>query len=316
MAKPPLNSAVKPDVLVVTGPTASGKSALALTLAERRSATIVNADAMQTYDAFPILTAQPTAEERARVRHALYGVLPLCETLSAARWAELASAEIESCLAQGRLPILCGGSGLYLRALMQGISTIPAVPAAVRERSNHEWQELGPEAFRARLAAKDPAIVSRLKPGDRQRHVRAWEVLVASGRPLSAWQTHAPTVARWKFATLLLAPDRTWLRERIERRFDVMLELGVLAEVRAVFDRGPDPAWPGLKAHGGPELFRHFRGELELEEARRIAIDHTRQYAKRQMTWFRHQLTPDLVLNPQSNPDMAWAEKYLDKIGV
>ena len=292
-------------VLVVTGPTASGKSALALALAERRGGTVINADAMQTYDAFPILTAQPTPQERARVPHRLYGVLPLSETLSAARWRDMALAEI----AESPVPILCGGSGLYLRTLMQGISAIPAVPAELRDQANAEWQAMGADAFRARLAERDPEIVARLKPGDRQRHVRAWEVVQATGRPLSEWQKGEGKPAPWTFKTILLAPDRAWLRARIEMRFDVMLQQGVLEEVRAVFDRQPDPKSPGLKAHGAPELFRSFRGELSLDEARQIAIDHTRQYAKRQMTWFRHQLTPDVVANPAT-------EKYLDKIGV
>jgi len=302
----------KPDVIVVTGPTASGKSALALALAEARGGTVINADAMQTYDAFPILTAQPSAEERARAPHALYGVLPLSETLSAARWRDLAAAEIERC----RVPILCGGSGLYLRALMQGISAIPAIPADFRERANGEWEAIGAEAFRARLAERDPAIVARLKPGDRQRHVRAWEVVQATGRPLSHWQEIEGEPAPYRFVVMLLAPDRAWLRARIETRFDAMLGQGVVAEARAVFDGDPDPGWPGLKAHGAPELFAYFRGELGLDEARRIAIDHTRQYAKRQMTWFRHQLTPDLVIDPGADQSMEGAEKYLDKIGV
>lgn len=312
MAKP----SKKPAVIVVTGPTASGKSALALALAEKRSGTVINADAMQTYDAFPVLTAQPTAEERKRVRHVLYGVLPLSEMLSAARWAALASAEIERCVAENRLPILCGGSGLYLRALLQGISAIPAVPAPVRDQANRDWQEMGPDAFRARLAEKDPTIVARLKPGDRQRHVRAWEVFVSSGRPLSAWQKIKGKPAPWEFVTILLMPERAWLRQRIEKRFDAMLQADVLAEVRRVFDRHPDPQWPGLKAHGAPEFFHHFGGGLSLDEVRQTAIDHTRQYAKRQMTWFRHQLTPDLVVDPSSNLDLDRVEKFLDKIGV
>ena len=303
-------------VLVVTGPTASGKSALALALGERRRGTVINADAMQTYDAFPILTAQPSAEERARLPHALYGVLPLSETLSAARWSALASVEIERCFSDNRLPILCGGSGLYLRTLMQGLSAIPAVPASVRDSGNKDWQTMGADAFRARLAERDPAIVARLKPGDRQRHVRAWEVLVATGRPLSAWQAEKGKPAPWRFVTLLLAPERAWLRERIETRFDAMLAGGVLAEARTVFDRAPDATWQGLKAHGAPEFFRHFQGDLSLEQARQIAIDHTRQYAKRQMTWFRGQLTPNLVGDPQSDLDFDRAEKFLDKIGV
>jgi tRNA dimethylallyltransferase len=304
------------SVIVVTGPTASGKSALALALAEQQSGTVINADAMQTYDAFPILTAQPTAEERARVPHALYGVLPLSEMLSAARWRKLASAEIARALAEGRTPILCGGSGLYLRTLMQGIATIPDVPPEIREQANAAWQSLGPDVFRARLADKDPAAVLRLKPGDRQRHVRAWEVAVATGRPLSDWQADAGVPAPWRFATVLLAPDRGWLRDRIESRFDAMLAQGVPTEVRTVFDRAPDPRWPGLKAHGVPELFRHFRGELELGKARQIAIDHTRQYAKRQMTWFRHQMAPDLVVDPQSTQCLEAIAQYLTKTEV
>jgi tRNA dimethylallyltransferase len=302
----------KPDVIVVTGPTASGKSALALALAEARGGTVINADAMQTYDAFPILTAQPSVQERARAPHALYGVLPLNETLSAARWRDLASAEIERC----KVPILCGGSGLYLRALMQGISVIPAVPADLRNAANAEWESMGAELFRARLAERDPVIVARLKPGDRQRHVRAWEVVEATGRPLSQWQEEKGEPAPYRFVTILLAPDRAWLRARIETRFDAMLGEGVLAEARAVFDQKPDPRWPGLKAHGAPELFAHFRGQFGLDEARQIAIDHTRQYAKRQMTWFRHQLTPDLVVDPSVDPSMGRPEKFLDNFGV
>jgi len=302
---------VQQRVIVITGPTASGKSALALALAEQRRGMVINADAMQAYDAFPILTAQPTAGERARVPHALYGILPLSETLSAARWRSLAERAIEGALAEGRQPILCGGSGLYLKTLMQGIAAIPDTPPGVRDAANAEWLALGPERFRERLAEKDPAIVARLKPGDRQRHVRAWEVWTSTGRPLSEWQAGKAEAARWRFLVALLAPDRAWLRQRIALRFDAMLRLGVLAEVRAVFDRAPDPRWPGLKAHGAPELFRHFRSELSLEDARRIAIDHTRQYAKRQMTWFRHQLAPDLVFDAAASPNMEQLEKFL-----
>jgi tRNA dimethylallyltransferase len=230
-------------------------------------------------------------------------VLPLSETLSAARWRDLATAEIE----RTEMPILCGGSGLYLRTLMQGISAIPAVAVEHRDRANADWEAMGADAIRARLAERDPEIVVRLKPGDRQRHVRAWEVVQATGRPLSDWQKGEGKPAPWTFRTILLAPDRAWLRARIETRFDVMLQHGVLDEARAVFDRRPDPKWPGLKAHGAPELFRYFRGELTLDAARQIAIDHTRQYAKRQMTWFRHQITPDVVANPA-------VEKFLDRI--
>ena len=305
-----------PRVIVITGPTASGKSALALAFAQARRGAVINADAMQTYDAFPILTAQPTARERADVPHQLYGVLPLSETLSAARWRTLAAVEIERCLGEGRTPILCGGSGLYLRTLMQGIAAIPDAPPGLRDQANAEWQAMGAESFRARLAERDPAIAARLKPGDRQRHVRAWEVWLATGRPLSLWQQGEGEAVRWRFVTVLLAPERGWLRGRIESRFYAMLAAGVLAEVRAAFDRLPDPRSPGLKAHGAPELFSHFRGELSLDDARRIAIDHTRQYAKRQMTWFRHQMTPDLVLDPQVSLALGLTEKLLTNSGA
>ncbi|MFZ5782791.1 MAG: tRNA (adenosine(37)-N6)-dimethylallyltransferase MiaA [Pseudomonadota bacterium] len=300
-------------VLVVTGPTASGKSALALDLACRFGGTVINADAMQTYDAFPILTAQPSAAERLRAPHELYGILPLGETLSAPRWRDLASVAIDRSIAAGRQPILCGGSGLYLRTLMQGIPTIPESSAAVRDQANADWAALGAEAFRMRLAAKDPAIVARLKPGDRQRHVRAWEVWLTTGQPLSVWQAGSVQAPRWSFRSILLAPDRSWLRDRIGKRFDAMIEAGVVTEVRRVFERGCDPRWPGLKAHGAPELFAHFRGEMTLGQARRIAIDHTRQYAKRQMTWFRHQLAPDVVVDPAHPLEGAAVEKFLTK---
>lgn len=304
----------KPDVVIVTGPTASGKSALALALAQQRQGTVINADAMQTYDAFPILTAQPTAAERAVVPHRLYGVWPISETLSAARWRALADAEINRCHEAGRLPILCGGSGLYLRALVQGLSDIPNVPAALRAQAIDDWRRMGADAFRARLAEHDPEIAARLKPGDRQRHVRAWEVWIGTGRPLSAWHQGKGSPSPWRFMPILLAPERAQLRDRIAARFDAMLKAGVLEEVRAVFDRQPDPTWPGLKAHGAPELLRHLRGEIALEEARRIAIDHTRQYAKRQMTWFRHQLAPDVVIDEAASLSLEIIEKFLDKI--
>ena len=237
--------------------------------------------------------------------------MPLSETLSATRWRSLAEREIERAEAEGRTAILCGGSGLYLKTLMQGIAAVPDTPPGLRDQANADWLALGPQAFRARLAEKDPMIAARLKPGDRQRHVRAWEVWLGTGRPLSEWQAGEAEPSRWRFVVVLLAPDRAWLRDRIATRFDSMLKGGVVAEVRTVFDQTPNPRWPGLKAHGAPELFRHLRGEVSLEEARRIAIDHTRQYAKRQMTWFRHQMIPDLVLNPAPNTDLESLEKFL-----
>lgn len=299
------------QALIVTGPTASGKSALGLEIATRIGGVIINADAMQTYGAFPILTAQPTKAERAAVPHALYGVLPLTEKLSAQRWRELALVEMECAAKSGRVPILLGGTGLYLKTLTQGLAQVPDVPPAFRERANAEWQALGAAAFNARLSEHDPQAAARLKPNDRQRHVRAWEVWLATGRPLSSWQ-QAPGEGAppgWHFRTLVLAPPRDVLRAKIAVRFDAMVAAGVLDEVRPVWrvvrDGTLSTGLPGLKAHGAPELFRHLDGEIDLAEAVRIVVDHTRQYAKRQMTWLRHQIIADMTIT----------ETSLDKIG-
>ncbi len=306
------------QALIVTGPTASGKSALGLEIAARAGGVIINADAMQTYGAFPILTAQPTEAERAAVPHALYGVLPLTETLSAQRWRELALVEMERAVEAGRMPILLGGTGLYLKVLTQGLSQVPDVPASFRERANAEWQELGAAAFAARLAEHDPQIAARLKLNDRQRHVRAWEVWLATGRPLSAWQ-QAPAQGGppgWRFRTLVLAPPRAVLRAKIAARFDAMVVAGVLEEVRpiwrAVRDGTLPASLPGLKAHGAPELFRHLDGEIALAEAVRIAVDHTRQYAKRQTTWLRHQIIAGFTFEETSSDKIDEVLKYSD----
>jgi tRNA dimethylallyltransferase len=304
--------------LIVTGPTASGKSALGLEIAARIGGVIINADAMQTYGAFPILTAQPTDAERAAVPHALYGVLPLTESLSAQRWRELALVEMERALDAGRVPILLGGTGLYLKALTQGLAPVPEVPPAVRERADAEWRTLGAAAFAARLAEHDPRIAARLKPNDRQRHVRAWEVWLATGRPLSAWQ-QAPGEGAplgWRFRTLVLAPPREVLRAKIAARFDAMVAAGVVDEVRPVWQAVREgtlsPGLPGLKAHGAPELFRYLDGAIALAEAVRIAVDHTRQYAKRQMTWLRHQIIADMTIEETSSDKINGLLKFSD----
>lgn len=301
---------------ILTGPTASGKSALGLALAERCGGSIVNADAMQTYAGLPILTAQPTADERARVPHLLYGVRDLAEPLTAEAWRGLAIAAIEAELAAGRRPLLVGGSGLYLRTLTEGLAPMPPVPAEVRATARAEWERLGPAAFRARLATADPAIVRRLAAGDRQRQIRAWEVFVSSGRPLSAWQreTSAGGPPGWRFVWLLLTPARAWLRTRIEARFDAMLTHGVLDEVRTIAARGLPPDLPGLRAHGAPELLAHLAGNLSLPAARQRVIDITRQYAKRQMTWFRHQIIADVAVDSQSSDAMATLAQFLDNL--
>lgn len=283
------------DVVVIGGPTASGKSGLALAVAEAFGGTVINADSMQLYAELDVVTARPPAEDLARAPHRLYGVLHAAERGSAARWRTLALAEIEGCKAAGRLPIVVGGTGLYLRALMQGLSEVPPIPEEVRAAAHTRLNALGGAAFRADLVARDPDS-ARLNPGDTTRLTRAWEVLEATGHPLSHWQSRAGqgVPEGMRFAVVVLDPPREDLYALCDRRFVAMIGQGALEEVRRFDDlareRGFPPDLPALKALGVPELRRHLHGEITLDAAIALAQQSTRRYAKRQVTWFRHQL--------------------------
>ena len=275
--------------LIVAGPTASGKSALALALAEELGGTVINADAMQCYRELRILTARPTPEEEARAPHRLYGVRPAAEAGSVAWWREAALAE----MAAARVPILCGGSGMYLAALTDGIAPVPEPGEAARAEARRRLAEQGPAALHAALAAVDPATAARLRPTDSQRLARAWEVWAGTGRGLAAWQKERGTPAPYRFAAILLDPPREELRAAIARRFAAMLDEGAVEEVAALLARHLDPALPAMRAHGVPELGAFLRGEITRAEAARRAILVTGQYAKRQTTWFRHHALAD-----------------------
>ncbi len=276
-----------PRALLVAGPTASGKSALALALAERLGGTVINADSMQVYAELRVLTARPTPADEARVPHALYGVRPAAEAASVAWWRAAALAELERVRRDGRLPILCGGTGLYFLSLTQGFSELPAIPDDLRAAARAAVEAEGAAAVHARLDAETAAT---LRPGDSQRVARAYEVLLATGRGLAAWQREAPSTgpAAWRFRAILLDPPRDVLRAAIARRFEAMLRDGALEEARALAAQALDPALPAMRAHGVPELLAHLRGQLGLEDAARRATLHTGQYTKRQATWFRH----------------------------
>jgi tRNA dimethylallyltransferase len=295
-------------VVIVAGPTASGKSALAIDLARALGGCVVNADSMQVYRELRILTARPTPEEERLAPHRLYGVLPACEACSAARWREMAIGAILDAQAQGLLPILAGGTGLYLRALTEGLSPIPDVPKAVREATRRRFAEIGNEGFHAELAARDPLMGARLHRGDTQRLIRAAEVLAATGRSLAEWQERpgrGGAAEGLVFHTIVLLPPRAALKERIETRFAAMLRAGALEEVRALVALGLPRQLPAMKAHGVPELMRHLAGEISLEEATRRAVRATRHYAKRQFTWLRHQIEKDYVLDGQYSGSMS-----------
>lgn len=293
-------------VLVIAGPTASGKSALAAAIGARLPAVVINADAMQVYRGLGVLTAQPTGNDPS-IPHRLYGFLPPDDPCSAARWADLAAGEIES--AGTRLPILVGGSGLYLRALMQGLAPIPAVPATIRAAMASHRLAIGPDAFHAELMSLDPVIGARLHPTDAQRCLRAREVVEATGRPLSSWQSEARVPhPGLSFHVIRLDPERADLYRQIDKRLPEMVAGGALAEVAAL--KGLDPALPAARALGFQQFRDHLEGNLDLDAAIADAAQATRRYAKRQTTWFRHQLDAALTLSAQESdsiPDKIFA---------
>jgi len=282
-----------PHALIVAGPTCSGKSALALAIAERLGGVVINADSMQVYRELRIVTARPSPEEEARVPHVLYGVRPAATPGNAAWWCGEALAAMAAAHAAGRLPILCGGTGMYFSALVHGISDIPECGEAARAEARWLLAEHGPMALHASLAKVDPATAARLRPSDSQRVARAWEVWRGTGRGLVAWQGEKGPPAPWRFAALLLDPPRATLRAAIAGRFTAMLAAGALDEVRTLLAQDLSPALPAMRAHGVPELAAHLRGEMSLAEAAARAEQVTGQYTKRQATWFRHRRMAD-----------------------
>lgn len=294
--------------IVIAGPTASGKSALALELAEDLGGTVINADSMQVYRDLPILTAQPEPAEMRRVPHRLYGFLDLDDACDAQRWADLAALEIAAIVGAGGLPILVGGTGLYLRALTTGFSPMPDIPMDIRDAARALVAERGAPAVHAMLAERDPLTAARLKPTDRQRVARAWEVLTATGQPLSWWQSQPPVPPTGhRFLNLVLTPDRATLYQAVDGRFRGMIERGALDEVAAA-ERLPGKAVAGgRKALGYPELVQAVRGDLALEDAVLAAQQATRRYAKRQLTWFRHQVPSANFISPDM-PAMKFSQ--------
>jgi tRNA dimethylallyltransferase len=282
------------NAILIAGPTASGKSRLALQLAERLGGTVVNADSMQVYSVLNLLTARPSAEETARVPHLLYGHVHPGTAYSTGAWLRDVVGLAEQGVFANSRPIFVGGTGLYFRALEEGISTMPDIPTEIRSR----WREMhaaqGPEALHAMLARDDPQAAATLKPADSQRLVRALEVLETSGRSILAWQAMKgrALVDRGSASFIVIEPDRAELVSRIDRRFDGMVDAGALDEVRELSALDLDSALPAVKAIGFRELRAALAGEIEMAEAIERAKIATRQYAKRQSTWFRNQLGP------------------------
>jgi tRNA dimethylallyltransferase len=289
--------------LLIAGPTASGKSATALALAQAFDATIVNADSMQVYQDLRILTARPTLDEERLAPHRLFGSIDGAVNFSAGRWA-LAAAEILADMGEGRV-IFVGGTGLYFRALTEGLSDIPPVAETVRAAVRAKAEGRATPELHEELAARDAKTAVRLNPNDRQRILRALEVLDATGRPLASFlgARAEPVLAPGEWTGLYLAPDRAELGRRIDARFGAMLALGALDEVSALTQRRLDPALPVMRAHGVPHLIAHLEGRMPLEEAAKRSTLDTRHYAKRQFTWARHQLTGFRWVAPEEAVD-------------
>ncbi len=288
-----------PEIILIAGPTASGKSALALALVQKLGGVIVNADSMQVYRDLRIITARPTEEEEQRVPHRLYGHVDAAANFSVGQWCEEATAVLAETRRAGRAAILVGGTGLYFNALTRGIAAVPPVPAGIREQVRARLASEGVAALHGELKSRDPAAAARLMPGDRARITRALEVVLATGRSLTEWhEDNGPVALDPALAIkVFLAPQREELLRRIEARFDAMMAAGALAEVRALAARKLDPDLPAMKAHGVPWLIRHLNGEITLAQAAEEAKRDTRRYTKRQATWFRNQL-----------PDFVWVE--------
>lgn len=297
-------------VLIIAGPTGCGKSALAMDAAEEFGGVVINADSMQVYRDLRVLTSRPPEEDEARVPHRLFGVLPAAEPCSAGIWLDMARNEIEAAWSDMLLPIVTGGTGFYIKALTEGLAPVPEISDAARAEARAEYLRLGGPAFRDELARLDPETAARVPASDGQRLVRAYEVVRATGRPLPEWQRQPsatpPLAAR--FETVVLLPPRETLYAGLDARFDAMLAAGALDEVKALMDLALDPKLPAMKAVGVPELTGYLRGETSLDAAAAAAKQATRNYAKRQMTWLRHQLEGALEMHEQ------YSERLREKI--
>ncbi len=280
--------------VLIAGPTASGKSALALRLAERLGGIVINADSMQVYRDLRIITARPSPEEEARVPHRLYGHVDANVNYSVGAWCRDVRVLIDEAERDGRVPILIGGTGLYFTALTKGLAAVPPIPPDIRVRVRERLASEGVAPLYAELLQRDARTAYRLMPNDRSRISRALEVVIATGRSLADWHREGlpPLIDAIAAAKVFITCEREELKRRIEARFSAMLAAGALDEVRALAARTLDPILPAMKAHGVPWLIRHLRGEITLDQAAAGGVMDTRRYAKRQVTWFRNQL-PD-----------------------
>jgi tRNA dimethylallyltransferase len=293
-------------VVCLAGPTGSGKSAAALALAKTLNGEIINADSRQVYADFPLVTAQPTLEERAKAPHHLYGFLSTDKKINAGRWVEMAAAKANEVVRSGKIPILTGGTGLYFQALLRGITNIPPIDPAISARLAARLEKSDAPALHRELAAADPDYAARIHSNDRQRILRALEVVEATGRPFSWWHKNAVTPPRCKGPLFVINIGLDRLKPRLARRIDQMLASGALEEAKNAFDRCDDPAAPGWSGIGAAEILAYMHRRINLAECRALWLKNTRAYAKRQLTWFRAQ--PEaLLIAPEKVATLAVA---------
>lgn len=292
-------------IIVIVGPTASGKSQLALAIAQESDAVIINADSMQVYTAIPVLSAQPDANEQSLVPHKLYSILDATASCSVGVWLALAKEAIDAALTQGKQPIVVGGTGLYIRSLLRGISPIPDIDESVRNKMRTLFMEIGNTAFHALLEKHDPIMAKRLPPGDSQRMIRSMEVLEQTGISLAQWHEVSPVsyYNQDDFTSLTLIPPRTLLYHNCDSRFRHMLKNGALDEVRSLMQAELPPTLPVMKTLGVQELRRYLNGEITQEDAISLAQTSTRHYAKRQLTWFRHQIPESHIVSYENTQE-------------
>ncbi|QJB57859.1 tRNA (adenosine(37)-N6)-dimethylallyltransferase MiaA [Pseudodesulfovibrio sp. zrk46] len=305
-----------PPIVCMLGPTGTGKTAAAIAVSERRPVSVINFDSRQVYKDFPIITAQPDAEEQSACPHLLYGFLPTEEKMTAARFVELAIEKIEEVRAEGRLPILVGGTGMYLKSLLTGIAPIPDIPEAVRTEVLDRVRKVGPQKLHAELTETDPDYAAKIHPNDTQRNARAAEVFIATGKNMTWWHTHGDhKPAPYAALKVGMQIELNELEPHLAKRIGVMLELGALDEAKAAMNKNADPEAPGWSGIGCAELLAYLQDEVSLDEARARWVKNTRAYAKRQITWFKKE-TDIHWFKPGDNEAVAnlvdeWLKEYV-----
>jgi len=303
-------------VVIIQGPTASGKSALAVDLAYALNGVVINGDSMQMYSHLKVLTARPSADDEKRVPHRLFGVIDPAQQFSVGAWLDLVSGPIDDARINHQLPIVVGGTGMYLKCLMQGLAQVPSIDPQQIVKSENRYEKVGGVEFQKTLAQHDVSVL-KLDANDRQRLIRADSVFHGTGRTLNDWQNsnHQPSPVKGPFIIIRILPDREPLYHAINRRFEKMMTMGALGEVKKLLALNLDKNLPVMKALGVDELFRFIKGDLSQCEAIDLARQKSRQYAKRQMTWLRNQITPDLDLtNRYDGHDLRRVTDYIKNI--